>query len=121
MTQPRIYVLQHPLRSGRPLDISDAARYGELLPPIFSSRYNVLLDVSDAITKLEASLADYCEDDYIIAIGDPVLIGAAMAIAARNAGGKVKLLKWNRHLLQNGQRSRTTGNYVPVMVEIDVQ
>jgi len=121
MSQPKIYVLQHPVRNGRPLDISDAARYGEMQPPVFSPKYNVLLDVTDAIMKLESALADYCEDDYIIAIGDPVLIGAAMAIGARNAGGKVKLLKWNRHLLSNGQRSKTAGNYVPVMVEIDVQ
>ena len=119
--QPKVYVLQHPLRNGSPLDISDAARYGELQSPIFSSKYNVLLDVSDAIASLESALQNYNEEDFIMAIGDPVLIGAAMAIAARNADGKVKLLKWNRHLLNTGYRSKTSGNYVPVLVEIDVQ
>lgn len=121
VSTPKVYILQHPVRKGIPLDISDAARYGELQVPIFSPKVNPYLDVNDVIEKIENALAEYTEDDYIIAIGDPILIGAAMAIACRNAGGKVKVLKWSRHLEKDGTRSYSRGNYIPVYVEMDIQ
>jgi len=117
----KVYVIQHPLKKGVPLDISDAARYGELQAPFFPAKYNAMLDASDAVEKLETGLTDYTANDYIIAIGDPILIGIALAIAARNADGHVNFLKWNRHLSSNGARSYTAGNYVPIHIEVDVQ
>jgi len=118
---PDIYVIQHPSRKGVPLDITDAAKFGKLQEPIFSSRYNTLLDTTDAVGKMEQGLLHYTSEDFIIAIGDPILIGMAMAIGARNAAGIVRMLKWNRLLNTNGTRNHSVGNYIPVNVEMDIQ
>jgi hypothetical protein len=40
----------------------------------------------------------FCHDDWLLLIGDPLLIGAATYYAARITGGVVSCLKWdNRH------------------------
>ena len=120
MTQPKVFLLQHPMRQKTPLDISDAARYGRLQKPIFPSTYNALLDTTDAVNKIEQALLEVAPDDFVVAIGDPALIGIAMMIAGRNTGGQVNLLKWNRALDRDGNRVRTQGNYVPVEISVDL-
>jgi len=119
MNQSKVYVLQHPSRQNVPLDISDAARYGNLQRPVFPPTYNAILDATDVVRKLEQALYDYEEGDYIIAIGDPAIIGVATAIAARNSGGVVNLLKWNRAFVR-GKRDVTHGSYVPLTIELDI-
>jgi len=43
-------------------------------------------------------LSDFCNDDHLLLIGNPGLIGMATTIAARYNDGSVKLLQWSgRH------------------------
>jgi len=116
----KVYLIQHPLRAGTPLDITDASRYGVIQKPILPSTYNAQADVSDAVRHLEAGLSDIDNESYILCIGDPALIAVASIIAARNTGGELKLLKWNRSLDRSGKRQRTVGHYAPCDIEIDV-
>lgn len=57
---------------------------------------NVMLAAQPMIAKLRSALRWFSDDDYILPTGDPAAIGAAIAIAANNNGGKVKLLRWSR-------------------------
>jgi len=46
--------------------------------------------------KLKLELSEYNDDDYLLLIGDPIIIGIAVAVAGFWNNGKVKLLKWDR-------------------------
>ena len=41
-------------------------------------------------------LKDYNDDDFILAMGDPVAIGISCIIASEVNNGKVNILKWDR-------------------------
>lgn len=62
----------------------------------------------EVIPELHAGLSDYTEDDYLLLIGNPILIGCASAIAADYSGGAVRFLQWSG-------RDRA---YIPVYAEI---
>jgi len=75
-------------------NIEPALRYGqiiELLPggPVITS-------TAPMITTLRYKLRNYSDRDYILAIGGPAEIGAAVAIAAAKNGGRVNMLVWDK-------------------------
>lgn len=79
-------------------NILPAARFGELkvlLPP-----GQIQVDAMPAVRRLSKLLSDFCDEDHLLCIGDPVAIAIAAAIAAANNNGRLKLLKWDR---QEGQ------------------
>jgi len=55
-------------------------------------------DSSIASIACRKKLAHFCDDDVIVAIGAPFLIGAAIAWAAAHNQGKVKVLEWDRYV-----------------------
>ena len=71
-----------------------AQDYGKLkfMLPVITSQLNV----QDSVEKIRSELADFQHDDYLLPIGDPVLIGAAVAIAGKKTGGSVRCLKWDK-------------------------
>ena len=73
--------------------IFKAERWGELvylLSPT-ASPFNAA-----AITReLKQKLATFCDEDYIVLIGNPTLIGIASAVAAQANNGRVKCLQWS--------------------------
>lgn len=74
-------------------DVRRAELYGrivELLSPTarpFSSEH--------CVGVLREKLADFSDDDYLLLIGNPALIGFATAIASAANNGRVKLLQWS--------------------------
>jgi hypothetical protein len=87
---PIVYVTQEP--QGK--NISQATRFGEikiLFPPDFNAGFSA----GQAASKLMLLLSNYTENDFLLLIGDPVLIGIATAVAAHWANGKVQMLKWD--------------------------
>lgn len=74
-------------------DLSPAEKYGELsflLSPTarpFSSEH--------VIGQLRDKLHSFCNDDYLLLVGNPCLIGFAVAIAADYNDGMVKILQWS--------------------------
>lgn len=77
------------------VDLSPALRYGELrvmLPPNFG-----MMMGAPAIDAIKERMRDFTAQDYLIAVGDPMLIAAAAGIAALKTGGKLRMLKWDRH------------------------
>jgi hypothetical protein len=47
------------------------------------------------VPELQHKLKDFTKNDYLLLVGNPVLIGMATAIAARASGGEVQMLQWN--------------------------
>lgn len=56
------------------------------------------------ILELQEKLKDFCDEDYILMIGNPALIAFAGAIAAARNEGRVRLLQW----------SGREGGYIPI-------
>ena len=107
----RVYVVQKTMRWDAPrgelvpkFDLSPAQEYGTLeylLSPTASPfRPEALLP------ELHEKLSQFTEEDYLLLVGNPVLIGLAVCLAADYAGGSVNLLQW----------SGKAGKYLPVVV-----
>jgi hypothetical protein len=87
-------------------NISPALKYGEihvLLPP-----GQVTFSIGPASFELNRQLSKYTKDDYLLLIGDPIAIGLACAIAAKQTNGELKLLKWDKQEM----------NYIPLTMNI---
>jgi sugar/nucleoside kinase (ribokinase family) len=100
IVKPKVYVVQNHLRydSERgelvPVhNISPAERFGTLTF-ILNPRATIQRP-AEVIAKMDLILAGYRDEDYLLLIGHPALIGWATAIAAANNGGRVNLLVWS--------------------------
>jgi hypothetical protein len=84
--------------SGR--NFTDALRFGDLVF-VTSSDLNALESSprnAQVTSEIVRKLATFTEDDYLLLVGSPVLIGVCFHVAAINLGdaGKIKLLQWDR-------------------------
>ncbi len=76
-------------------DLSAVEEFGEL---------TVLLEPGNTELSLAQAAADQIGDamafagreDYLLPMGDPVLIAVAAAVFAENTGGLIRLLRWDR-------------------------
>ena len=86
-----VYVVQEV--TGR--NILSAKDFGnlELLLPEGSQ---VVLSSQPTVNKLRRKLKDFCDDDYLLLMGDPVAMGIACAIASDVNRGRIQCLKWDR-------------------------
>ncbi len=87
-------------------DLSPAQEYG---------RVSILLDsnikpfdTEKLVRILRNKLADFCDDDYLICIGNPVVQSIAFAIAAEMNDGFVTCLQWTKNR-----------NYVAIPVDLN--
>lgn len=98
----RVFVVQQPAyysteRGGwvNKYDLSPARTHGELVFLLRPS--NVPKDKLAEMTEhLDKLLEDFCEEDFILPVGDPVAIAAAVMIAGFHTGGVLRILKWDR-------------------------
>lgn len=91
----RVFIVCEPMRQGATyIDFTPAVKHGELhvLLPYTQS----MLAPVPTVRMLREKLKDFSDDDYLIATGDPVLIGAACMVAGEFNNGKIKFLKWDR-------------------------
>ena len=99
MEEARVFVTQVPsLRvpgGWKPkFDLSPAERYGRLIT--LMPEGNAEPDTAQsAAEELCAALADFGPRDYLLPLGDPVLIAAAAAAAAKASGGLIRILRWD--------------------------
>lgn len=74
-------------------DISPAREFGtlfDLLSPTAAP-----FNPEPIIAELHKKLHDFCDQDCLVAIGNPLLIGWATAIAAHYNDGHVRVLQWS--------------------------
>jgi hypothetical protein len=110
----RVFLVQRPLRKNR-----DTGQLEEAFPNLdeLASHYGTLVELlrpsaapfnpDPVIKELHQKLADYCDDDYLLLAGNPMLIGMTVAIAADYNDGRV-------HCLQYSGRGGREGRYIPL-------
>lgn len=87
-------------------DTSRADRFGQVQDLLLASASPFHPD--PVLRELHAKLRDFGPEDYILCMGNPVLIGWAVTIASFYAHGKVCCLQW----------SGTNDRYIPVEADI---
>jgi hypothetical protein len=109
----RVFIPQEPrtrdktTNDWRPLyDLTPALKFGTL--QVLLPHGPMLLATEPMIADLKERLKDYTADDYIMCIGDPSAIAAAVLVAGQINGGKVSLLKYDRNEKQ----------YNPIMYQV---
>ena len=76
--------------------ISKASKWGELIYILAPGDHP--FDTESVIGSIHTKLLDFCDDDHLLLIGNPVLIGMVTAVAAHYNDGSVKFLQWSgRH------------------------
>jgi len=90
---PRVFVTQ-----GTDLDLSKAARFGEL-EVIMPTRTNIVAASNPTFWRIFDGLKDFNGDtDYLLPLGDPVVIGLTFLSLAEKNLETLRILKWDRHL-----------------------
>lgn len=86
-----------------------------LTPALRHGRIRVLCPVGDRpftidsdVIRIYDALRDYQRGDFILPIGDPVLIGISVALACEKTGGYVNILKYDRQ----------ERDYIPVPINL---
>lgn len=94
--QNRVFVVCEPVsREGASkMDLSPAAEYGELI--VLNQHSQSLLAPVPTVRRLLDKLETFNDNDYILPVGDPVLMSTVAMVAARKNAGRVKFLKWDR-------------------------
>lgn len=98
----QVYVVQEPKRrdvsTGRlvpAIDISPALKFGDLTTPLFPM-HGLSFYTQNDVHQVRKLLKDYCDDDCILAAGDPAAIGLTIALAAEVNRGRVSILRWDK-------------------------
>ena len=99
-TNPKVYVVQNQLktclRTGDKIpkfNFEPAYVFGDI--EFILSPYHKPFDSETCVDAMHLKLRNYTEDDFLLLVGNPCLIGAAVAIAAEYSGGIVKMLQWS--------------------------
>lgn len=112
-SKSRVFVVQRSvtMRNGVLVEkhsgVDKAGSFGRLVDLVSPSAKP--FDVDPVLAEMTAKLRDFAPDDYILCIGNPILIGWAIAIAALRADGAVTCLQWSND------------DYVPVRANIYAQ
>lgn len=100
MSMSRVYVVQNQHRWSRQeqgfepkFDLSPAEQFGELV--YLLSPTAAPFRPEPVIQELKEKLRDFTSDDHLLLVGNPCLIGFAVAIAAQYNSGSVSLLQWS--------------------------
>jgi hypothetical protein len=98
-----VYIVQETLKRDRETgqlvrihDLSPAAIYGTLVPLLEQGKSPSVLATVPIVHELKRKLKNFGDDDSLLAVGDPVVIGLATAVAAQINHGRVSVLKWDR-------------------------
>ncbi len=96
----RVFVVQNQHRWDRQLnkfvpkfDLSPAATFGELVYLLSPTAAPFSSD--SVIEELQKKLASITKEDYILCVGNPILIQWVGAIAADFLGGRLRSLQWS--------------------------
>jgi hypothetical protein len=111
MERPKVFVVQEVFRKNDnglvpAFDLTPAAAFGEIRT-IMPSGWNGI-GTSEAEHIMQQKLKDFKQADYLLPLGDPVLIMLAGMVAGMKTAGYVQVLKWDRK----------TKAYIPVIIDI---
>lgn len=96
----KVYVVQNQHRWDRhekvfvpKYDFTPAAEYGEMVDLLSPTAAPFRTD--SIIEELHEKLRNFTSNDYLLLVGNPVLIGISMAIAADYNQGDLNVLQWS--------------------------
>lgn len=76
-------------------NLESAAEYGIVTPLVSISESLDQYSFSELANQVRHGLSHMQEQDYIVCIGDPVLIGIAMNVALK-LFGRTRILRWDK-------------------------
>ena len=98
---PLVYIIQRPVHRDRntgdlkeKFNFSDAERFGELVTMLDSRAHPFQPD--KVVPVLRDTLANFTQEDFLLLVGNPTLIGWAMGIACFETDGIIQTLQWNQ-------------------------
>ena len=77
-------------------NVRSAEKFGDL-KIMLPDRKQMILASGPLTFELQKHLKDFNDNDYLLLIGDPAIIGLCCANAADINNGKFKVLKWDRN------------------------
>jgi hypothetical protein len=80
----------------RPMDLTPAAEFGEVV--ILMQHSQSMLAPVPTVRSLNEKLRDFSDNDFILPVGDPVLISTVAMVASAKNSGRAKYLKWDKRL-----------------------
>ena len=100
---PKVYVTSETTQH----NVSPALKFGEIIT-ILPPNSQVLFSVVPTIQRIRRKLEKFSDEDYLVLIGDPAIIGIVCSMAAAKNNGRFKLLKWDRR----------EAMYIPMQIDI---
>ena len=100
----KVYVIQEVAK----FNVIPAREYGELVP-LFEEGKQIMLSPAPAVRKAKEKLRNFNDDDFLLLIGDPSMIGLACAVASDYNRGKYKVLKYDRRSFK----------YFPIQIDLN--
>ena len=77
-------------------NVRSAEKFGDL-KIMLPDRKQMILASGPLTFELQKHLKDFNDNDYLLLIGDPAIIGLCCAIASDFNNGNFKVLKWDRN------------------------
>ena len=74
--------------------LTEAAVYGDL--EILFQGNDIGIGLQPLVVSMQHSMRNFSDDDFLLPVGSPVLIGLASIIAAKANRGQVTFLSWDR-------------------------
>ena len=87
-----VYVVQQPAPN---INILSASDYGYLVICL-PNRDQAILSTAPYVQKMKKNLQDFRKEDYLLAVGDPVIIGISTAAVHEVTSGQFNILKWDK-------------------------
>jgi hypothetical protein len=102
--QPTVYIVQQPDIKKNIISAKDFGEFKFILP----EKTNLMWNPQETISIIKKELRYFNDNDHLLLIGDPAVIGICTAVAADYNYGRVKFLKWDNREFK----------YYPVEVEL---
>ena len=87
-----VYVVQQPAPN---INILSASDYGYLVICL-PNRDQAILSTAPYVQKMKKNLQDFRKEDYLLAVGDPVIIGISTASVSEVTSGQFNILKLDK-------------------------
>ena len=77
------------------INILSASDFGYLVICL-PNRDQAIFSTAPYTQKMKKNLQDFRKEDYLLAVGDPVIIGISTATVANVTNGQFNMLKWDK-------------------------
>jgi hypothetical protein len=78
------------------VNVHAASHLGEVVTLIPHEQVHAALVTQPTLATLRRGLKDFCDEDYLLPVGDITLVAMATAVALNVNRGRARLLRWSR-------------------------